>query len=85
MLCVVCCLLSTNHIMVTGGCSLSQFSLAERWGPPWTGLQSISGPTQRDPKRQTTTHTYRYQLLYMHIHTERPQPARDSNWGLTVR
>ena len=44
---------SISNLMSQGGWSLSQLSLGERQGTPWTGRQSITGT-----QRQTTMHAH---------------------------
>jgi len=40
-----------------GGCSLSQLSLGERRGTPWTGRQSITGPHRDTRDKQPSSLT----------------------------
>ena len=49
------------QLSVRGGWSLSQQSSGERWGTPWTGRQSITGP-HRD-KRDKQLHRRSHSLL----------------------
>ena len=41
-----------------GGWSLSQRSSGDRWGTPWTGRQSITGPHRDKRDKQPCMHTF---------------------------